>query len=87
VSLELGAFSKAMDGFQKALAAAQAHNDNTLLLQVYKLFFLYKYLTADMTQWSECSPIAQKVAGSISAQYKHCVHEHVCLLGLGVFYV
>ncbi|KAL4711369.1 hypothetical protein ACJJTC_019210 [Scirpophaga incertulas] len=35
VSLELGAFSKAMDGFQKALAAAQAHNDNSLLLQVY----------------------------------------------------
>ncbi|RVE54423.1 hypothetical protein evm_000908 [Chilo suppressalis] len=35
VSLELGAFSKAMDGFQKALAAAQVHNDNTLLLQVY----------------------------------------------------
>ncbi|CAG9794495.1 unnamed protein product [Diatraea saccharalis] len=33
VSLELGAFSKAMDGFQKALAAAQVHNDNTLLLQ------------------------------------------------------
>ncbi|XP_053622129.1 43 kDa receptor-associated protein of the synapse homolog isoform X2 [Plodia interpunctella] len=35
VSLELGAFSKAMDGFQKALAVAQAQNDNTLLLQVY----------------------------------------------------
>ncbi|XP_053622128.1 43 kDa receptor-associated protein of the synapse homolog isoform X1 [Plodia interpunctella] len=34
VSLELGAFSKAMDGFQKALAVAQAQNDNTLLLQV-----------------------------------------------------
>ncbi|CAH4032345.1 unnamed protein product [Pieris brassicae] len=35
VSLELGAFSKAMDSFQKALAVAQAQNDNTLLLQVY----------------------------------------------------
>ncbi|XP_013143048.1 PREDICTED: 43 kDa receptor-associated protein of the synapse homolog [Papilio polytes] len=35
VSLELGAFSKAMDGFQKALAVAQSQNDNTLLLQVY----------------------------------------------------
>ncbi|VVC98862.1 unnamed protein product, partial [Leptidea sinapis] len=33
VSLELGAFSKAMDSFQKALAVAQAQNDNTLLLQ------------------------------------------------------
>ncbi|XP_063632722.1 43 kDa receptor-associated protein of the synapse homolog [Cydia splendana] len=35
VSLELGAFSKAMDGFQKALGVAQAQGDNTLLLQVY----------------------------------------------------
>ncbi|XP_068622141.1 43 kDa receptor-associated protein of the synapse [Battus philenor] len=35
VSLELGAFSKAMDGFQKALAIAQGQNDNTLVLQVY----------------------------------------------------
>ncbi|CAG9131738.1 hypothetical protein JYU34_021730 [Plutella xylostella] len=35
VSLELGAFSKAMDGFQKALTVAQSQNDNTLLLQVY----------------------------------------------------
>ncbi|XP_041971150.1 43 kDa receptor-associated protein of the synapse homolog [Aricia agestis] len=35
VNLELGAFSKAMDGFQKALNVAQAAKDNTLLLQVY----------------------------------------------------
>ncbi|KAL0809283.1 hypothetical protein ABMA28_011500 [Loxostege sticticalis] len=35
VSLELGSFSKAMDGFQKALSVAQSQQDNTLLLQVY----------------------------------------------------
>lgn len=34
VSLELGSFSKAMDGFQKALSVAQSQQDNTLLLQV-----------------------------------------------------
>lgn len=34
VHLEIGHFSRAMDGFQRALNVAQSNNDNTLLLQV-----------------------------------------------------
>jgi hypothetical protein len=41
-----------------------------------------------LAQWSEYSPIAQEVAGSIPAQYKHlCAWIYLFVLGLGVIYV
>jgi hypothetical protein len=41
-----------------------------------------------LAQWSEYSPIAQEVASSIPAQYKHlCAWTCLLVLGLGVCYV
>jgi hypothetical protein len=46
------------------------------------------YLAFDLAQWSKYSPIAQKVADTMPAQYKRlCTWTCLFLLGRSVFYL